>query len=91
MGFSAARWFILEIVTIPSVIFEKALYIVLYSKKNHNPVDRYPESDMSLYIKGRDGSAKSLREKSKRHGRIALGQGIYSEPGDDLSSLVFSE
>jgi hypothetical protein len=46
---------------------------------------------MPLFIKGRDGSAKGLREKAKRHGWVSLGQGIYAEPGNDLSSLVFSE
>ena len=46
---------------------------------------------MPLFIKGRDGSPDSLRKKAKRHGWISLQPGIYCEPDDDLSSLIFSE
>lgn len=46
---------------------------------------------MPLFIRGRDGSPDSLRKKAKRRGWISLQPGIYCEPDDDLSLLVFSE
>lgn len=45
---------------------------------------------MAIFIKGRDGSADSLRKKARRQGWLSLGHGIYCETGDDLNSLVFS-
>jgi len=45
---------------------------------------------MAIFIKGRDGSADSLRRKARRQGWLSLGHGIYCETGDDLRSLVFS-
>jgi hypothetical protein len=45
---------------------------------------------MAIYIKGRDGSADSLRRKANRQGWLSLGHGIYCETDDDLRALVFS-
>lgn len=45
---------------------------------------------MSLFIKGRDGSADALRQKARRLGWLSLGHGVYCEPDDDPRSLVFS-
>lgn len=45
---------------------------------------------MAILIKGRDGSAESLRKKARRQGWLSLGHGIYCETGDDSNSLVFS-
>jgi hypothetical protein len=45
---------------------------------------------MAIFIKGRDGSADSLRKKARRQGWLSLGHGIYCETGDDPNSLVFS-
>jgi len=45
---------------------------------------------MAIFIKGRDGSADSLRKKARRQGWLSLGHGIYCQTDDDPNSLVFS-